>query len=190
MELLKNWYCLHCNASSHTWRHPVKMLKVQWGRNGTNSKNVQLYQVNKYNEKESPNLTIDQENSTHPKGWAQVCPSPEIICFALEQRASQHMLKQGSWSHILPKCRNLLVDPCNEPQECHNSHSEYLSMAKIQKWELDIINLKHLRTLKKCILGKLATHKDRMFIPVNLPLIRRPIITAFTVSMLKLECNL
>jgi hypothetical protein len=55
---------------------------------------------------------------------------------------------------------------------------------------LDIINLKHLRTLKKCILGKLATHKDRMFIPVNLPLIRRPIITAFTVSMLKLECNL
>jgi len=32
--------------------------------------------------------------------------------------------------------------------------------------------------------------KDRLFIPVNLPLIRRPIITTFTVSMLKLECNL
>jgi hypothetical protein len=56
---------------------------------------------------------------------------------------------------------------------------------------LDIIKLKHLRTLKKCILGKLAaTHKDRVYIPVNLPLIRRPIITTFTVSMLKLECNL
>lgn len=128
--------------------------------------------MNLNNETNSPNLTIDQENSTHPKGWAQVCPSPEIICFPLEKRTSQYMLIKGSWNHISPKCRNLLVDPCNEPRECHNSHSDYLSMPKIQKLELDKIKLKHLRMLKKCILGKpfhawkivytckLATHKE------------------------------